>query len=209
MREGAAMAFLRAVAGTEPSPVVRGDGIYLRTPTLADHGEWARLRAESRGFLAPWEPIWPSDDLEKAAFRRRLRRYGRELREDAGYPFFLFRGHDHVLLGGLTLSNIRRGVTQACSMGYWMGERHAGQGYMANAVRAVIPYVFETLKLHRIEAACLPTNASSIHLLEKVGFQREGYARRYLCIAGDWRDHLLYALLAEDARPGSRGGRGN
>lgn len=208
MMEGAAMAFLRAMGGGEPAPIVRGDGIYLRAPTMADHEDWARLREESRAFLSPWEPVWPADDLERAAFRRRLRRYCREIREESGYPFFLFRAGDHALLGGLTLSNIRRGVTQTCSMGYWMGERHAGQGFMARAVRAVIPFAFEQLHLHRIEAACLPGNANSIHLLEKVGFQREGYARRYLCIAGDWRDHLLYALLAEDPRPQAAARRG-
>jgi ribosomal-protein-alanine N-acetyltransferase len=178
--------------------MIRADGLYLRQPIAADHAQWAELREASRAFLEPWEPQWPKDDLERAAFRRRIKRYQREVRDDQGYPFFLFSAGDDRLLGGLTLSYIRRGVTQSCSLGYWMGAPHAGKGHMTRAVKAVIPFVFGTLRLHRIDAACLPTNQASIRLLEKVGFTREGYARRYLCIAGDWRDHYLYALLSDD-----------
>ncbi|WP_407048246.1 GNAT family N-acetyltransferase [Methyloraptor flagellatus] len=191
------MAFLRSVA-FDPLPILRGDGLYLRTPVMTDHPAWAELRDRSRGFLAPWEPIWPADDLDRTAFRRRLKRYGQEIRNDTGYPFFLFRAEDHQLLGGLTLSHVRRGVTQACSLGYWMGEPFAGRGHMSEAVRTVLGFAFATLRLHRVEAACLPHNAASLNLLEKVGFTREGYARRYLCINGSWQDHVLYAILAED-----------
>lgn len=188
--------FLRGGIGT--GPVIRGEGIVLRPPAMADYPAWAALREESRGFLAPWEPAWPADELSRGAFRRRLKRYGREIQDDAGYPFFVFRSADEALLGGLSLAYVRRGVTQACSLGYWMGERFAGRGTMTAAVRAVLPFVFGSLKLHRVEAACLPHNTASIRLLEKVGFRREGYARRYLCIAGRWQDHVLYGLVAED-----------
>jgi len=112
----------------------------------------------------------------------------------------VFRASDDVLLGGLTLAYVRRGVTQSCTLGYWMGVRYAGRGVMTAAVRTVVPFALDTLKLHRIEAACLPSNEASIRLLEKVGFRREGYARRYLCINGDWRDHLLFALVDDEAR---------
>ena len=194
------MAFLRTIA-FDAGPILRGDGIYLRLPTVQDFPAWVDLRGKSRNFLAPWEPTWPDDDLERSAYRRRIKRYQHELRNDHGYPFFLFRATDHVLLGGLTLSNVRRGVTQSCSLGYWMGKPFAGRGHMTAGVRAAIPYVFGTLRLHRLEAACLPSNAASIRLLEKAGFTREGYARQYLCIDGQWQDHLLYAIIAEDPLP--------
>lgn len=191
------MAFLRP--GTfDIGPIIRCDGFYMRVPALSDYSAWAELREQSRGFLTPWEPLWPPDDLEKAAFKRRVKRYAQEVRADHGYPFFLFRAADHALLGGLTLAYVRRGVTQSCALGYWMGAPHAGKGLMTAAVRSIIPFAFQTLRLHRVEAACLPTNAASIRLLEKVGFTREGYARRYLCINGYWQDHLLYALIEED-----------
>ena len=135
------------------------------------------------------------------SLRRRVRRYVRDMREDQAYPLFVYRSTDDTLVGGLTLSNIRRGVAQACSLGYWIGAPHARQGYMSRAVAAVVPFVFETLQLHRLEAACLPDNAASISLLRKCGFVEEGYARRYLRINGVWQDHILFAILAEDHRP--------
>lgn len=179
-------------------PVISGEGVYLRYPRVGDYPAWMQLRADSRTFLAPWEPAWATDELSKGAFRRRLKRYQREAREDSAYAFFVFRAPDDALLGGCTLSNVRRGVTQCCALGYWVGERFARQGYMSGAVRALIPFIFGTLGLHRIEAACLPTNEASKNLLAKAGFRQEGLARRYLQINGEWRDHVLFALLADD-----------
>jgi ribosomal-protein-alanine N-acetyltransferase len=193
------MAFFRSVSFGEVLPAVTGKGVYLRAPAAADFNEWAALREKSRGFLTPWEPIWPADDLTRAAFRRRLRRYAEDQRNDLAYSFLIFRD-DHMLVGGLTLANVRRGVAQAGSIGYWVGAPYARQGYMTEAVRALIPFCFGTLKLHRLEAACIPTNEPSIALLEKTGFRREGYARKYLCINGIWQDHLLYARLKEDSQ---------
>ena len=96
-----------------------------------DFENWRELRAESRAFLKPWEPRWPADDLTRAGFRRRLLRQDRDRLEDQAYAFLLFREEDHALLGGLTLGNVRRGVAQCGTLGYWMGEPFAGQGYMS------------------------------------------------------------------------------
>ena len=180
-------------------PILRGDGVLLRYPQMSDYAQWSKLRDESRGFLAPWEPTWAVDELSRGAFRRRLRRYQREVRNDLAYPFLLFRRPDDFLMGGCTLSNVRRGVTQCCALGYWIGERFSRQGYMYEAARALVPFIFSTLGLHRIEAACLPSNQASQNLLMKVGFRQEGVALRYLQINGEWRDHVLFALLAEAA----------
>lgn len=182
-------------------PVISGEDVYLRYPRVSDFPAWTHLRAESRTFLAPWEPVWATDELSKGAFRRRLKRYQREAREDSAYAFFVLRSADDALLGGCTLSNVRRGVTQCCALGYWLGERFARQGYMSAAVRALIPFVFRTLGLHRIEAACLPANEASKNLLAKAGFRQEGLARRYLRINGEWQDHVLFALLSDDLAP--------
>jgi ribosomal-protein-alanine N-acetyltransferase len=193
------MAFFRAVTTAEQLPEIRAEGIVLQAPQMADYSEWSALREASRSFLVPWEPTWPNDDLTRGAFRRRLKRYAEDLRTDQAYPFFIFRAADDVLVGGLTLANIRRGVAQAGSLGYWIGAPFARHGYMSAAVRALLPFAFGALRLHRVEAACIPTNAASMRLLEKNGFRREGYARQYLCINGSWQDHVLYARLATDA----------
>ena len=191
------MAFFRTINFADPSPSVVGEGVILRTPQATDHAEWAALREHSREFLTPWEPTWPADDLSRSAFRRRIRRYTEDLRTDQSYAFLIFRRADGRLVGGLTLANVRRGVAHAGSLGYWMGLPYTRHGYMTAAVRAVIPFAFGTLRLHRLEAACIPTNTASIRLLENTGFVREGYAREYLCINGIWQDHLLYGRLKD------------
>jgi [ribosomal protein S5]-alanine N-acetyltransferase len=202
MKQGP-MAFMRGL--TFPGgqqPVIRGTEVYLRYPRISDYLGWSRLRRESRDFLTPWEPSWASDELTKSAFRRRIKRYHKEIRQDSAYAFFVFRKADDQLMGGCTLSNVRRGVTQCCALGYWIGERFARQGYMFDAVRALVPFIFATLGLHRIEAACLPSNEASQNLLFKAGFRQEGVARHYLQINGEWRDHVLFALLEDEAQIG-------
>ncbi|BAT58762.1 putative ribosomal N-acetyltransferase YdaF [Variibacter gotjawalensis] len=189
------MALFRSVSFADPLPSIEGTRVVLQVPQMDVFPEWMALREQSREFLSPWEPIWPADDLTRSAFRRRLRRYTEDVRNDHAYAFFAFRKDDRKLVGGLTLANIRRGVAQAGSLGYWMGEPFAGQGYMSDAVRALTRFSFGALRLHRIEAACIPTNQASIALLERVGFRREGLARQYLCINGLWQDHLLYGLV--------------
>ena len=195
------MAFFRTVSASDAPAAIDGRGVALRWPQAADYTAWSTLRENSREFLTPWEPAWPIDDLTRSAFRRRLKRYAEDQRNDLSYSFFLFRKEDDALVGGLTIANIRRGVAQAGSLGYWMGEPYIRRGYMTAAVRAVAPFAFGALSLHRLEAACIPTNTPSIKLLEKCGFTREGMARQYLCINGKWHDHLLYARLRDDPAP--------
>jgi ribosomal-protein-alanine N-acetyltransferase len=192
------MALFRTVNLSETMPAITGAGVMLRVPQVSDFVEWAALREKSRSFLTPWEPTWPADDLTRGAFRRRVKRYAEDLRGDLAYAFLIFRTADNAMVGGLTLANIRRGVAQAGSVGYWIGEPYARRGYMTAAMRALLPFCFGTLRLHRVEAACIPTNTASIRLLERTGFQREGYARAYLCINGAWQDHLLFARLKDD-----------
>jgi [ribosomal protein S5]-alanine N-acetyltransferase len=192
------MALLSNFMDSSSIPVLKGARVFLRVPQATDYTAWSALRASSRKFLIPWEPLWPPDDLSRAAFRARMKRYARDLQDDSAYPFFLFLAESGTLCGGLTLSNVRRGVAQTATLGYWIGEAYARKGLMTEAVRALTPFVFDQLGLHRLEAACLPHNAASIRLLKACGFTQEGYARSYLRINGEWHDHLLFAILAED-----------
>ncbi|WP_304168067.1 GNAT family N-acetyltransferase [Phenylobacterium aquaticum] len=175
---------------------VEGDGIFLRPPKASDYPEWRDLRARSREFLQPWEPTWPVDDLSRAAFRRRLTAYARDREVGSAYPFFVFRAQDGALTGGITLSNVRRGVAQMGSVGYWCGKPYARQGLTLNAVRALVLFSFRSLALHRLEAACLPENQPSRRLLNRAGFAEEGFAKAYLKINGVWRDHVLFGLVS-------------
>ena len=165
---------------------------------MADQASWSALRGKSRQFLEPWEPLWSPDELTRTAFRQRVKRAWRDIEDDAAYPFLIFVHKGSQLCGGLTLSNVRRGVAQTATLGYWVGAPFARKGYMRDAVSTVLPFVFGQLGLHRLEAACLPHNEASVRLLKSSGFSPEGHARRYLKINGEWHDHLLFAILAED-----------
>jgi ribosomal-protein-alanine N-acetyltransferase len=174
---------------------VEGDGVRLRPPRAGDYAEWRELRAARRTFLQPWEPTWPVDDLSRGAFRRRLLAYARDREAGVAYPFFIFRASDDALAGGITLSNVRRGVAQMGSVGYWCGKPFTRQGLTLGAVKALCEFAFSTLALHRLEAACIPENTPSRDLLQKAGFAEEGFAQAYLKINGEWRDHVLFGRL--------------
>ncbi|PWJ85411.1 ribosomal-protein-alanine N-acetyltransferase [Pseudaminobacter salicylatoxidans] len=182
------------------SPALRGERVHLRVPEASDYREWAVLRGESRTFLEPWEPRWAPDELERTAWRHRLSRYREDFANGNAAAFFIFDNETNRLVGGITLGNIRHGVAQTGQVGYWIGARYAGQGLMLDAVLLLSNFAFDTLRLHRIEAACIPSNKRSIRVLEKAGFQREGLLRSYLRINGNWHDHYLYALIADDRR---------
>jgi len=175
-----------------------GAGVRLRPPKSSDYAEWSVLRQVSRAFLQPWEPTWAEDDLTRAAFRRRMASYQRDIDTGAAFPFFVFREEDGALVGGITLSNVRRGVAQMASVGYWIGLPHAQRGHTLAAVKAVTRFAFDQVGLHRIEAACIPYNHASAALLLKAGFEEEGFAKAYLKIDGDWRDHRLFGLLSPE-----------
>ena len=172
----------------------------LRLPGHGDFRQWTTLRRDSAGFLAPWEPTWAPDHLSRKAFTNRVYWAWRAHASGAALPLFLISRADGALLGAITLDNIRRGPAQSGTLGYWIGQPHARQGYMREAILALTHYTFTTLDLSRIEAACLPENAASRGVLEKCGFKYEGVAQSYLQINGRWRNHVLFANLRSDRR---------
>ncbi len=167
---------------------------------MEDWSAWAAVRRASRDFLVPWEPTWSHDSLTQQAFRRRLRVQQRERLAGTSCGLLIFDRDNGQVIGGITIGDIRRGVAMACSIGYWVGEPYARSGYMTESVAAVLTHVFDTLRLHRVEAACLPNNEASQRLLIKLGFHEEGLARCYLKIDGKWQDHRLFAILDADWR---------
>ena len=167
----------------------------LRPPLMEDFKTWTELRQESRAFLEPWEPTWNDDEFTRSSFRKRIRIYQDWAARDHGYALFIFDTQTNQLVGAISLSNMRRGAEQSASLGYWIGLKFAMQGYMTEALGILTNHAFETLGLHRLEAACLPRNVASKKLLESSGFKQEGYAPGYIKIAGRWEDHLLFARL--------------
>ena len=179
---------------------IETERLTLRQPVLTDFRDWSTLRKDSAEFLVPWEPQWAPDHLSRKGFANRVYWVQRSISSGAAIPLFLFRREDECLLGAITLDNIRRGPAQAGTLGYWVGEPFARQGYMREALQAVVHHAFGRLDLSRLEAACLPENTASRGLLEKCGFKYEGVAQSYLQINGRWRTHVLYAALRMDRR---------
>ena len=179
---------------------IETERLTLRPPAHGDFRDWTSLRRESEGFLTRWEPTWAADHLSRKAFTNRVYWAQRSITNGSAMPLFLIRREDETLLGAITLDNIRRGPAQAGTLGYWIGESHARQGYMREAIEAMVHHAFHRLDLSRIEAACLPENAPSRGLLEKCGFKYEGVAQSYLQIGGRWRTHVLYSALRIDRR---------
>ena len=179
---------------------VETERMTLRPPIHSDFRAWSALRSESIEYLTPWEPSWAEDHLSRKAFSNRVYWAQRSVSGGTALPLFLIRREDDRLLGAITLDNIRRGPAQAGTLGYWTGQPYARQGYMREAIKALVHYAFTQLDLSRIEAACLPENTASRGLLETSGFKYEGVAQSYLQIDGRWRTHVLYAALRSDRR---------
>ena len=173
--------------------------MVLRLPAHSDYAAWTSLRETSRDFLTPWEPVWAPDHLSRKSFTNRVYWAARASKAGTALPLFLVR-RDGVLVGAITLDNIRRGPAQSGTIGYWIGQPFARQGYMREAIGALVHHAFTTMDLSRIDAACLPENAASRGVLERSGFKYEGVAQSYLQINGRWRNHVLFSNLRSDRR---------
>lgn len=180
----------------DPTPHITVPGLLLRAPHPSDYAQWRRVRENSHDFLQPFEPRWSRADLTRPVFNARLRHSLRKARSGTEFTFYIFLADTDgdELVGGITLSNIRKRVSMHANMGYWMSRDAAGNGIMTRAVGALLPFVFDQLKLQRLHAACLPHNIASRRVLEKSGFKEEGFADHYLKINGAWQDHVLYGL---------------
>ena len=186
--------------GLHRKPKVETERMTLRLPAHQDYRAWAHLREVSTEHLSQWEPVCAVDHLTRKAFTNRVYWAARAEAQGTALPLVLIRRADMQILGGITLDNIRRGPVQAGTLGYWIGAPHARQGYMREAILALVHHAFQAMDLSRIEAACLPENIASRGALEKCGFKYEGVAQSYLQINGRWRNHVLYANLRGDRR---------
>ncbi len=175
-----------------------GNRVFLRPPKRRDALRWQNLRLSSKKFLVPWEPKWDSSSTSRRAYMRYLKNSNYLANMDRAYSFLIFRKDDKNLLGGINIGNIRRGVAQSASIGYWIGKQYTRQGYMKEALDTLIPSLFIDLRLNRIEAATLEENIASRNLLMKIGFKKEGKLRKYLKINDKWQDHILYSLIEND-----------
>jgi ribosomal-protein-alanine N-acetyltransferase len=156
--------------------------------------------------LQPWSvtPAPGEDPSSLTSVSRSVLRYRKEWKHGQAYVLLITpRGNEREILGRVALGGIQRGALLNAHVGYWIDAAHEGRGLMTEAVREVTTFAFESLGLHRVQAAVMPRNPGSHRVLEKVGYRREGLALRYLFIAGAWEDHVLYALTREEWNSGS------
>ncbi len=173
-----------------------GKTIILRMPDVGDCQAWTKLRELSASFLMPWEPLWPHDAVSSSFYMRQWRRFSRRWIQDREYAFLIFRrqpnGQEGGLLGGITITDIKRSVYQVGTLGYWMGAPFAGQGVMREAISLLLPFAYQQLGLHRLEATVMPENERSIRLLRSLGFREVGLSKQNMQIEGAWRDQIIF-----------------
>lgn len=177
--------------------------LLLRPLVLSDFEQWSEVRTSNHNWLVVWEPTRNplSDDpsIYKDAFRHRCEMWSREADSGRAYQFGIFLpGSPEQFIGEINVSAIHRGVSQSCSLGYWVSEKHAGNNYMPEAVAAVLRFAFEVLKLHRVQIAIVLRNNPSLRVAEKLELRKEGVAERYLEINGVWEDHYVFAITLEE-----------
>ena len=175
----------------------------MRAPRPGDVAELRALLMRNADHLRPWSPSPPpgTNPLLVAELSRSISRQRREWKDGLSYIFLAELGASGgPVVGRIALTSVTRGPFQNAHLGYWIDVAHTGQGLATEAVSLALAFAFDRLLLHRLQAAVMPHNQASRRILLKRKFREEGFARRYLCIAGRWEDHLLYGLTLEEWR---------
>ena len=193
------MTILHPFQYKKESTVLNGNKVFLRAPEFRDWREWSELRKFNMEYLKPWEPAWSPYELERGYFVKRVKFFDKLSNRDKAYSFLIFDSDKNKLIGEININNIQRGVVQSCSIGYWISENKMGLGYMRESISILKDFIFNDLKLHRVEAACLPRNMRSLRTLLKSEFEIEGHAKKYLKINGVWEDHILLSCIKHES----------
>ena len=192
------MSFLNAYSLKKNLFEITGQKVILRPPQYSDWKAWADERKKNKLYLQPWEPLWSINELERSSFVKRVRMFERLSHNDQAYSFLIFTSDNEDFIGEVNISNVQRGIIQSCTIGYWIAKDCEGKGMMSESLELVKEFIFNELKLHRIEAACLPHNIPSLKLLLKNGFIKEGTARKLLKINDKWQDHTVLSFILDD-----------
>ncbi|MFJ3487617.1 ribosomal protein S5-alanine N-acetyltransferase [Pseudomonas sp. NPDC090202] len=180
--------------------------LILRPALAVDAAQIRAYNLGNREHLQPWQPLRPAGFFDIEAIVTRIASVERDRLAGRCLHLLILERDSGEMIGECNFSNVVLGAFQACHLGYSLAERAQGRGLMSEALRVAIAYVFEVLQLHRIMANYIPDNDRSARVLERLGFEREGFARAYLKINGQWRDHVLTALInpaqgEKDVRP--------
>jgi len=180
---------------------LREGSVELRPLRLRDASAWREARSRNARWLRPWEATTPVSETDvPTSYGSMVRRLRAEARDGRTMPFALT--YEGTFIGQVTVGGIARGSLLSAYIGYWIDERYAGRGIMPTAVALATDHCFFGAGLHRVEINIRPENAASLRVVEKLRFRAEGLREKYLHIDGAWRDHLTFALLAEEVPEG-------
>lgn len=180
---------LRVEDGLEPQ-------IVLRPLTRRDRRAWVELRSQNAFWLRPWDATRPDGSAPRVRFQEFVRTLNADARAGRSRPFAI--EVDGRLVGSLTLSSIIYGALRSASVGYWLAHAATGRGTMTRSIARLLDYAFEDLGLHRVEICVRPENTASLAVVARLGLRAEGCRERFLHIDGQWRDHLAFAVTAEE-----------
>ena len=192
------MSFLNAYSLKKNQFEITSQKVTLRPPQYSDWKAWADERKKNKLYLQPWEPLWSINELERSSFVKRVRMFERLSHNDQAYSFLIYKSDNEDFIGEVNISNVQRGIIQSCTIGYWIAKDCESKGMMSESLELVKEFIFNELKLHRIEAACLPHNMPSLKVLLKNGFIKEGTARKLLKINDKWQDHTVLSFILDD-----------
>ena len=186
---------LASFSSTTLVAVIESERLIIRLPEAADVSEVIRYYRDNRAYLQPYSPTFPSEFLDERTWLDQVKIRAQEMAAGDGLRAFIFvKVAPRTVVGNINLTQVQRGSSLSCVLGYNLGESEQGKGYMTEAVRAVVDFAFRTWGLHRVAASHMPNNVRSAEVLRRCGFEREGYARHYLKINGRWEDHILTAI---------------
>ncbi len=178
--------------------------LVLRPPRTGDVTEIRRVLRANHEHLRPWNPAPPpgEDPSSITEVSKTVLRQRRDWKHGASFVFMVaMKERPERLVGKIALSGVMRGAMYGAYLGYWMSGDQQGKGLCSEGITAVLDFAFGSAGLHRIQAAIMPRNDRSLRVIEKLAFRREGYAERYLQIAGKWEDHILFARTREEHVP--------
>jgi [ribosomal protein S5]-alanine N-acetyltransferase len=193
-------------ASSSAAPRLETDRLVLRLAEDDDVPEIVRYFRANREFLRPFDPSRPESFFGTIFWTAQVKQNIVDNRLDRAIRFFLFTRRDAEIIGTANFTQLQRGISQSCTLGYGLAEEHQGNGLMREALEAAIAYVFEIRRLHRVEANYMPHNVRSGKLLRRLGFSVDGYARDYLQINGVWEDHVLTSRTNEAWEPAGGSG---
>lgn len=168
---------------------------------MSDAPQLIAMENESTEFFAPWFPARAPDELDPPVVRQKILEQRQGIRADRDYKMVFTLGEKGPVIGRVSLSQVFRGIFQNAYLGYYIDVRYKRQGLTQEAVRLALDVAFGPLGLHRVQAAIMPYNEASLALAHRVGLRREGVAEKYLKIDGEWRDHVFFAITAQEWQP--------